>query len=183
MLALSIGIGLVLVACASPSGSPGASAGDGEPSLPAVQSEAPAESQAEGGGGGGDGEAPALADGPWTGGEGQTTTSGAVSWTTDAPISTDVSLTEDGVTLLAYNTDDTFVTIIVAPTGSPTFHASVTAPDWDASSDDCEVTYAGADDTAIEATFSCVVDEFYWFGADEEPTGDITIEGSFTATR
>jgi hypothetical protein len=45
------------------------------------------------------------------------------------------------------------------------------------------VTYATATDTEIEATFSCVVDEFIYFGAGDEPTGEITIEGSFTATR
>ncbi len=181
-LALSIGIGLVLVACASPPGSPGESAA-GEPSVPEAQSEVPAESQAVASDGGSvDGEAPALADGPWTGGEGQTTTSGAVSHTTDAPITTTVSKTEQAKTLLAYNTDDTFVTIFINLTGVP-FHASVTAPEWDASSEDCEVTYARADDTGIDATFSCVVDEFHYFGVDEDPTGEITIEGSFTATR
>jgi hypothetical protein len=177
-LALSIGIGLVLVACSSPSGSPAESAGS-EPSVPAAQSGGPAASQ---GGGGGEGEAPALADGPWNGGQGHTTTSGAVSWTTDASISTDVSLTEEAKTLLAYNTDDTFVTFFINFTGVP-FHASVTAPDWDASSDNCEVTYARADDTGIDATFSCVADEFTYFGVDEEPNGEIMIEGSFTATR
>ena len=180
-LTLFIGISLALVACASPSGSPEESAG-GEPSVPAGQSEAPAESQDAGGGG--DGEVAAFTDGPWTGGQGQTTTSGAVSHTTDAPITTDVSLTDGGTTLLAYNTDDTFVTIVVNPEGNPPFHVAVTAPDWDASgSDDCEVNYARADDTEIDATFSCVVDEFIYFGVDEEPTGEITIEGSFTATR
>jgi hypothetical protein len=179
---LSIGLVLVLVACTSQVGSPEESA-RGEPSALAAQSEAPAESQAGGdGGGGGDGEAPALADGPWTGGQGQTITSGAVSLTTDAPLTTDVSSTEDAKTLLAYNTDDTFVTISINFTGVP-FHVSVTSPDWDASSETCEVTYARADDTAIDATFSCVVDEFIYFGAGEEPTGEITIEGSFTATR
>ena len=81
-LTLSIGIGLVLVACASPAGSPAESAG-GEPSVPAAQSEpvtqseVPAESQAMAShGGGGDGALSALADGPWTGGHGQTTVSG-----------------------------------------------------------------------------------------------------------
>jgi hypothetical protein len=183
-LTLSIGIGLVLAACASPSGSPGQSAGS-EPSVAGAQSEAPAESLAasDGGSGGGvgDGDAPALADGPWTGGQGQTTTSGAVSHTTDAPISTDVSSTEDAKTLLAYNTDDTFVTIFINLTGVP-FQASVDAPDFSASGEDCDVTYARADDTGIDATFRCVVDEFYYFG-DPEPTGEIIIEGSFTATR
>jgi hypothetical protein len=182
-LTLSIGIGLVLAACASPAGSPGQSAGS-EPSEAGAQSEAPAASQGEGGGGGGgegEGGAPALADGPWTGGQGQTTTSGAVSHTTDAPISTDVSSTEDAKTLLAYNTDDTFVTIFINLTGVP-FQASVDAPDFSASGEDCDVTYARADDTGIDATFRCVVDEFYYFG-DPEPTGEIIIEGSFTATR
>jgi len=28
-----------------------------------------------------------------------------------------------------------------------------------------------------------MVDEFHYFGAGEDPTGEITIEGSFTATR
>lgn len=179
-----IGLALVLVACASPSGSPAASSG-GEPSVPGAQSEEPAASEdAGGGGGGGDGGVATFTDGPWTGGQGQTTTSGAVSHTTDAPLTTDVSLTEGGVTLLAYNTDDTFVTIYVNPDGNPPFHASVAPNDWDASgSDNCEVNYTRADDTAIEGTFSCTVDEFYWFAVGPEPTGEITIEGSFTATR
>jgi hypothetical protein len=50
-------------------------------------------------------------------------------------------------------------------------------------SEDCDVTYNRADDTGIDATFSCVADEFYWYSADEEPTDPVTIEGSFTATR
>jgi hypothetical protein len=33
----------------------------------------------------------------------------------------------------------------------------------------------------IEGTFSCVVDEFFFYG-DPEPTGEVRIEGSFTAT-
>jgi hypothetical protein len=181
-LTFSVGIGLVLVACASPSGSPGKSAG-GQPSVAAGQSELPAQSQAVGSDGGASGgEAPALADGAWTGGQGQTTVSGAVSHTTDAPITTNVSLTKDAETLLAYNTDDTFVTININALGIP-FSAAVTAPDWDASSDNCQVTYARADNTGIDATFSCVVTEFIYMGAGEDPTGEITIEGSFTATR
>ncbi len=173
----------MLAACGSPAGTPGQSAGS-EPSVPAGQSDAPAASEPastdESGGGGGDGDATAFSDGPWTGGQGQTTTSGAVSYTTDAPIDTGVSLTEDADTILAYNTDEAFVTIFIA-TG--VFSAAVDGPDWSASSDDCEVSYALADDTTIEATFSCVVNEFFYFGVDEEPTGEITIEGEFTATR
>jgi hypothetical protein len=178
---LSIAIGLVLVGCASPAGSPGASAG-GEPSMPAGQSEVAAASQAAASGGASNGEAPALADGKWTGGQGQTTTSGAVSHTTDAPITTSVSSTEEHKTLLAYNTDDTFVTININFIGVP-FSTNITAPHWSATGHDCEVTYARADDTEIDATFSCVVDEFIYMGTGDEPTGEITIEGSFTATR
>jgi hypothetical protein len=183
-LTVSIGIGLVLVACGSPPGTRRESAGS-QPSVPAAHSGAPAGSQAEasdGGGGPSGGEAPALADGPWTGGQGQTTVSGAVSHTTDAPITTKVSLTKDAETLLAYNTDDAFVTININALGIP-FSAAVTAPDWDASAENCQVTYARADDTGIDATFSCVVTEFIYMGAGDDPTGEITIKGSFTATR
>ena len=38
------------------------------------------------------------------------------------------------------------------------------------------------DDTGIEATFSCVADEFLSF-TGEEPSDPVMIEGSFTATR
>jgi hypothetical protein len=191
-LTVFIGIALIGGACSSPSGSPGASTG-GESSTPAGESEAaaasdapvsdaPPASEAAAASDGGSGEAPALADGPWTGGQGQVSVSGAVEWETDEPITTNVSETTDAKTLLAYNSDDTYVTIFINLTGVP-FHASVTAPNWDASSDECEVTYARADDTGIDATFSCVVTEFIYFGVGDEPTGDITIEGSFTATR
>jgi len=179
-LTLSIGIGLVLGACSSQPGSAGESVG-GEPSVPAAQSEVAAASQPTGSDVG-NGGAPALADGPWTGGQGQTTVSGAVSHTTDAPITTDVSKTEDAKTLLAYNTDDTFVTVGINFIGVP-FHADVTGPEWAVLSEDCEVTYARADDNGIDATFSCVADEFYWYLAGEEPTDPVMIEGSFTATR
>ena len=87
-----------------------------------------------------------------------------------------------GTTKLIYNSDDTFVTFFINSTNLP-FQASVGASEFDVSGDDCEVTYAQATETALEATFSCIVDEFYWFGVDEKPTGEITIEGSFTATR
>jgi hypothetical protein len=178
-----IGLLLALAACASPSGSPQESAG-GEPSVPATESQAPAESQDGGGGGGGNGQNPAFSEGPWTGGQGQTTTSGAVSHSTDAAITTDVSVTENGTTLLAYNTDDTFVTIIInRPGGNPPFHAAVDAPDFSASaSDSCEYTLTQAEDNAIEGTFNCVVEEFFYYG-DPDPTGEVRIEGSFTATR
>jgi hypothetical protein len=192
LLILAASLGLILGACSGAVGSPGESAGGesqaAEQSTPAAQSQAPAqsqaaaESQAAGGGGTGEGGAPALADGAWTGGQGQVTVSGAVSWSTDEPITTDVSDTTDAKTLLAYNSDDTFVTIFINLTGVP-FNASVTAPEWDASSSDCEVTYNTATDTEIDATFSCVADEFYYFGAGEDPTGEIVLEGSFTATR
>ena len=179
---LSIGIGLVLVACAGPGGTPGKSAGS-QPSVAAGQSEVPAASQAAAShGGASGGEAPALADGKWTGGQGKTTVSGAVSHTTDAPLTTTVSVTKDAETLLAYNTEDTFVTININALGIP-FSAAVTAPDWDASAENCQVTYARADDTGIDATFSCVVTEFIYMGAGDDPTGEITIKGSFTATR
>jgi hypothetical protein len=177
-----LAIAVFAVACSS-NPSPGAGsqpAGGNEPSVPAGQSQAAAASQPAGSGGVGD--APALADGPWTGGQGQTTVSGAVTHTTDAPLTTGTSSTEEAKTLLAYNTDDAFVTIMINFTGVP-FHADVTTNDWSALSDDCQVTYARADDTGIEATFSCVVGEFHYFGAGDDPTGEIKIEGSFTATR
>ena len=109
----------------------------GPADTPAATEEA---EESQGDNGGSSGDAPALADGPWTGGQGAVTVSGGVEWSTDEPITTDVSETTDAKTLLAYNSDDTFVTIFINLTGVP-FHASVTAPDWDASSDDCEVTY------------------------------------------
>lgn len=178
---MSIGIGLALVACSSPAGSAGQSAGGGA-SVPAAQSQGPGASQAAPSTGASAGAAPSLADGKWTGGQGKTTVSGAVSHTTDAPITQGVSKTEQHRTLLAYNTDDTFVTININLLGVP-FSASVTAPQWNATARACQVTYARADDTGIDATFSCVVDEFEWMTAGQAPTGKITIEGSLTATR
>ena len=180
-----VAVAAIVSACSGPPGSSaaGSQQAGNEPSVPAGQSEGAAASQPAGSAGGSAGAAPSLADGPWTGGHGQTTTSGAVSWTTDAPITTSVSSTGEHKTLLAYNTDDTFVTIFINLIGIP-FSASVTAPDWDATSHHgCEVTYNRADDTGIDATFSCVVDEFIYMGIGEEPTGEVRIEGSFTATR
>jgi hypothetical protein len=187
-LAILTGAMLMLAACASPGTSARESTGG---STPTAESNEPEESS--GGGGGGEspsqgegggftGEAPALADGPWTSGQGAVTVSGAVDWETDEPITTDVSETTDAKTELAYNSDDTYVTIFINLTGVP-FHASVTSPDFDASSDDCDVTYARADDTGIDATFSCVVTEFHWLTVGEAPTGAVMIEGSFTASR
>ena len=108
--------------------------------------------------------------------------------TTDAPITTEGSKTEEGKTVLAYNTDDTFVTIFINKVVNfkrVPFSAGITSPDWSVSSDQCEVTYARADDTGIDATFSCVVPgaDFHYFPEGADPTGEITIEGSFTATR
>ena len=181
-LTLSIGMGLVLAACASPSGSHRESAG-GQPSVPAAQSELPAASQAASQPAGSGGEAPALANGPWTGGHGQTTISGALSYTTDAPITIDVSLTKDGETILAYNTDQAFVSIFIRSIGQTPFVASVTTNDWDAESRTCQLSYARADDHEIDGSFSCTVDRLTWMNADPQPTGTITLEGSFSATR
>jgi hypothetical protein len=183
---LFIGLGLVLAACASPSVSSEESTG-GEPSAtPTEESEAPTESPAasesEGGDGGSPGAAPALADGPWTSGHAQITVGGGVSLTIDQDLTTDLSDTTDAKTQLAYNTDAEFVTIGINFIGVP-FHADVTGDDSSASSEDCEVTYERADDTGIDATFSCVADEFYWFSADPEPSDPVTIEGTVTATR
>ena len=183
---LIIGLGIALVACgSSPSGSPAESAGaelsaGTEPSEPGAESRAATASKDAGGGG----EAPALANGPWTGGHGQTTISGALSYTTDAPITIDVSLTQDGETILAYNTDQAFVSIFIRSIGTTPFVADVTTNDeFGAQSRTCEVTYARADDAEIDGSFSCVVDRLTWFSADPQPTGTITLEGSFTATR
>jgi hypothetical protein len=186
MLTLVIGLALILAACASPVSAPGEPT-DTEPTeapsaTEATESEAAAETEAGGDAGGVDGEAPALADGPWTGGQGHITVSGGVSLTIDEPLTTDIADTTDAKTMLAYNSDAEFVTIFINFIGVP-FHASVDGNDFSASGEDCEVTYNRADDTGIDATFSCAVDEFYWYSADEEPTGEITIEGSFTATR
>lgn len=177
-----LAVAAITVACSSNPSSGAASEppAGGEPSVAAGQSEVAAASQPTGNDIGG--APPSLADGKWTGGHGKTTTSGAVSWTTDADLSTDVSSTQDSETQLAYNTDDTFVTININALGAP-FQVAVTAPDWDASSDDCEVTYARADETGIDATFHCRVNEFIYMGVGTEPTGQIAIDGSFTATR
>lgn len=173
LLTLVIGLGLMVAACASPVGAP------------AAQSEAPAEGQAgdsEGGEGGSTGEAPVLADGPWTSGQGQVTVSGSVDWATDEPITTDVSHTTDSKTQLAYNSDDTYVTIGFNFIGVP-FHASVTAPHFNASGEDCDVTYARADDSGVEGTFSCTIGEFHALSADVDNNGTGMIEGSFSASR
>ena len=108
--------------------------------------------------------------------------------TTDAPITTEGSKTEDTKTVLAYNTDDTSVTIFINKVINfkrVRFQVGITSPDWSVSSEQCEVTYARADDTGIDATFSCVVRDadFHYFPDPPDPTGEITIEGSFTATR
>lgn len=175
-LILVIGLGTVLAACASPAGTSGESTG-GEPSAPAAESEPaaeteappesepPAESEAASGG-----EAPALADGSWTDGHGLVTVSGSMDLTVDTPLDPGPSSTEDAKTLLAYNApDNVFVTIFINFTGIP-FQANVTSGSSHVESDDCEVTYAQADDSAIDATFTC-------------EGGDFTIEGTITATR
>ena len=178
---LIIGLGIALVACSSPSGSGESAVADlsagAEPSQPAAESQAAAASK-DGGG-----EAPVLANGTWTGGQGQTTISGALSYTTDAPITLDISLTKDGETILAYNTDQAFVSIFIRSIGQTPFVASVTTNDWDAESRTCQLSYARADDHEIDGSFSCTVDRLTWMNADPQPTGTITLEGSFTATR
>ena len=183
--AIFIGTTLVLASCASPSAPDETTAGD--PTDQATESAAPGDTPAateeaeETSDEGSTGGAPALADGPWTGGQGAVTLSGGLEWATDEPITTDVSDTTDAKTQLAYNSDDTFVTIFINLTGVP-FHASVTAPDFSASGEDCDVTYATATDTEIEGEFSCVADEVFSF-VGEMPTEDVMIEGTFTATR
>ena len=180
---LIIGLGIALAACGGgASGSPAESAvadlsAGAEPSEPAAESQAAAASK-DGGG-----EAPVLANGTWTGGQGQTTISGALSYTTDAPITLDISLTKDGETILAYNTDQAFVSIFIRSIGQTPFVASVTTNDWDAESRTCQLSYARADDHEIDGSFSCTVDRLTWMNADPQPTGTITLEGSFTATR
>ena len=67
--------------------------------------------------------------------------------------------------------------------GQTPFVADVTTNDWGAQSRTCEITYAHADDTKTDGSFSCVVDDLSWMNADPQPTGTITLEGSFTATR
>jgi hypothetical protein len=110
------------------------------------------------------------------------TVSGGVSLTVDEQLTTGISETIDAKTQLAYNTDAEFVTIGINFIGVP-FHASITANDFSALSQDCEVTYNRADDTGIDGTFSCVADEFYYYLAGEKPTDPVIIAGSFTATR
>jgi hypothetical protein len=193
VLTILIGLGLVGAACAGPGSSTAQSSG-GEPSTApaqsqAAQSQAPAASQAPpasqaaaSNGGSTDGP-PSPPDGPWTGGQGQVTVSGAVSHSTDEPLTADRSETfNGGVSLLVYNSDDTFVTFYINSTNLP-FQASVGTQQWDVSGEDCDVTYTRAEDDAIEATFSCVVNEFYWYGADAKPTGEIIISGTISATR
>jgi hypothetical protein len=181
LIATLIGAALLLAGCAGQIVSTTfENVGDQLPD-PTAASQQADETAAASTDGGASGGAPALADGPWTGGQGAVTVSGGVEWETDEPITTDVSGTTDAKTLLGYNSDDTYVTIMINLTGVP-FHASVDAPSFSASSEDCEVTYARADDTGIDATFSCVVDEFHSF-TGEEPEGDVLIDGTFTATR
>lgn len=191
-LTLIIPIGLVLAACASPSGSPGQSAGN-EPSVPGAQSEAPAASQGESGGEG-EGGAPALADGPWTGGQGQITVSGAWDFHSEAPLTAGTSNTQDAATLLAYNSQGepspvtgvstaTFITIFINQ-GPLAFKAYLDLNDaTSARSENCEVTYNRADDTGIDGTFHCVDGELDYYGPDEVGDGPVTLDGSFTATR
>lgn len=185
---------LLLGACAGAASSQGAaSAGDasqvaggeqsaaGAPSTAGEPSTAPAAS--EGGGGSALGDPPAPADGPWTGGQGQVTVSGAVQYATDEPLTADLSETfNGGTTKLIYNSDEAFVTFFINSTNLP-FQASVGTPEFDVSGEDCDVTWAEATETSLDATFSCVVNEFYWFSVDEEPTGEIIISGTITATR
>jgi hypothetical protein len=183
---LIIGMGMALVACGgSPSGSGESAVADlsagAEPSQPGAESQAAAASKDGGGGSGG--EAPVLANGAWTGGHGQTTISGALSYTTDAPITTPTSLTQDGETILAYNTDQAFVSIFIRSIGTHPFIADVTTNDWSAESRTCQYSYTRADDHEIDGSFSCPVDRLTWMNADPQPTGTITLEGSFTATR
>jgi hypothetical protein len=191
VLTILIGLGLIGAACAGPSSSTGQSSG-GEPSTapagsePAQSQAAPSEpslaSQAPASQGGSAGEPPAPPDGPWTGGRGQVTVSGAVQHSTDEPLTADRSETFNGGTsLLVYNSDDAFVTFYINSTGTP-FHASVGTHEFDASGSECDVTYTRAEDNAIEATFSCIVDEFHFYGGDE-PTGEIIISGTISATR
>jgi hypothetical protein len=191
VLTILIGLGLIGAACAGPSSSTGQSDG-GEPSTQpaqsdaaqsqAAQSQAPPASQAPASQGGTTDEPPSPPDGPWTGGRGQVTVSGAVSHSTDEPLTADLSETfAGGTSLLIYNSDDTFVTFYINSTGTP-FHASVGTQQFDASGSDCDVTYTRAEDNAIEATFSCVVDEFHFYG-DPDPTGEVIISGTISATR
>jgi hypothetical protein len=192
-LIIVAGMVLLLGACSGAASSQGAaSAGEasqdagGEPSTagePSSGSEPSAAPAASDGGGGSVGDPPAPADGPWTGGQGQVTVSGAVSYSTDEPLTTDLSETFDGgTTKLIYNSDEAFVTFFINSTNLP-FQASVGTPDFDVSGEDCDVTWAEATETSLDATFSCVVNEFYWYGVDEEPTGEIIIAGTITATR
>ena len=187
LLSVVIGLGLVLASCASPASSTRESTAG---STPTTESNEPEESQgggeeespSQGSGGGSTGEAPALADGSWTSGHAQITVGGGVSLSIDQDLTTDLSETTDAKTQLAYNTEAEFVTIDINFTGVP-FLADVTGNDWSASSQNCEVTYDQADDTAISGSFNCVADEFYWFAVGEEPTDPVTLEGSFTAGR
>jgi hypothetical protein len=109
---------------------------------------------------------------------------GAVSLQTDEPITTDLSSTEGGVTQLVYNSDDPIVFVTIQISAGTPFFVDVTTNDtFSASAQDCDVTYLRADDEGIGVNFDCVVDEFHWFGADAEPTGEVTITGTATATR
>jgi hypothetical protein len=190
-LTLVIGLGLIVGACASPVSAPTVATDEDAPTPTQATegsdgTDAPDPTDAGGGGEGeGEGGAPALADGPWTGGQGRVTVSGGVDWTVDEPITADRSETIDGETQLVYNSDDTFVTIWINLTGVP-FGASVTAPDFNArGTDDCDVTYSRADDSGIEATFSCAVDEFHSLGMENPPsdTSSMMIEGTLSASR
>jgi hypothetical protein len=190
LLILAIGLGLVVGACASPVSAPTVAADDQAPTPTEATdgsdaTDAPDPTDAGGGGGEGEGGAPALADGPWTGGQGRVIVSGGVDWTVDEPITADRSETTEGKTQLAFNSDDTYVTIWINLIGVP-FGASVTAPGFNArGTDQCDVTYSRADDSGIEATFSCAVDEFQSRGMDNPPsdTSSMVIEGTISASR
>ncbi|HEY7525463.1 MAG TPA: hypothetical protein VIA82_01325, partial [Candidatus Limnocylindria bacterium] len=56
-----------------------------DPTAASQQADETAAASTDGGASGG---APALADGPWTGGQGAVTVSGGVEWETDEPITT-----------------------------------------------------------------------------------------------
>ncbi|HEY8169837.1 MAG TPA: hypothetical protein VIH24_01910 [Candidatus Limnocylindria bacterium] len=190
-----IGLGLAVVACAAPSGTtPQESTGD-EPSVPAARSQQasvpaaasqPAEPSQAGGGGGDPGEDLAFADGPWTGGSITFTVAGGLELQDDQPITTDISSTVDGATILAYNYSGTYPDYYYATIsinrGYP-FDADITTDTWSVSSSDCDVTWLQADDAGIEANFTCPTTEVSYFGGDDLEPGPVTLEGSFTATR
>ena len=171
--------GLVLAACTSPAGTAGPDASSGsEPSGAAEGSQA-------GGGDGSGGIGITLADGPWSSGDLHVAISGDVSGSYDIPLAgtANSSYTEGGQTILTYVDADTEVSVGVA-IYTDSFAISVTTAELVAGAGttmQCTVEYHTADDSSIDADFSCP--DSPAFTMTGTSGGTVDIEGSLTATR